>query len=188
LTALNKVSEVIATIRNELGISCEIYTGGGTGTHDIDIGCDALTDLQVGSYVMLDMEYGSIETKSEIFTRAPLSLISRVVSNQKLPHQVTIDAGLKALYKDGGIPKLIAPKLNLDIKYDWFGDEHGKLTIKHEANYDINTLKEQFAIGTAVELRVSHVDPTVNLFDWLYIVQNDVVVDVWPIDLRGKSQ
>ncbi len=43
-------------------------------------------------------------------------------------------------------------------------------------------------LGTVLELVVSHCDPTVNQFDGYHIVRNGRVVDVWPIDLRGKSQ
>ncbi len=37
--------------------SIDILTGGGTGTHDIDVLIDEVTDIQAGSYVAMDMEY-----------------------------------------------------------------------------------------------------------------------------------
>jgi len=40
-----------------LGFSCEILTGGGTGTYEIDACIPEITDIQVGSYVCMDMEY-----------------------------------------------------------------------------------------------------------------------------------
>ena len=64
-----------------------------------------------------------------------------------------------------------------DISYDWnFGDEHGHLTFPAE---------KHFSPGDRVELIVSHCDPTVNLFDELWIVQGEQVVDRWEIALRG---
>ena len=105
-----------------------------------------------------------------------LSLLSRVVSRN---HDgfVTIDAGLKALYRDGAVPLVLShPGAN----YDWFGDEHGKLTLTP------GTAKP--ALGELVELSVSHCDPTINLFDRFHVVQAGVVVDCWDIDLRGKAQ
>ena len=43
-------------------------------------------------------------------------------------------------------------------------------------------------LGDVLELIVSHCDPTNNLHDRFYVTQGDRVVDIWPIDLRGKSQ
>ena len=39
--------------------------------------------------------------------------------------------------------------------------------------------------GERVELVVSHCDPTVNLFDELWIVQQEEVIGRWEITLRG---
>jgi hypothetical protein len=33
---------------------------------------------------------------------------------------------------------------------------------------------------------VSHCDPTVNLFDVLFMTRGDIVMDMWPVDMRGK--
>ena len=92
---------------------------------------------------------------------------------------MTVDAGLKALYRHGGIPRVISLKYE-SLQYDWFGDEYGRLSA------DKGGLLPE--LGEVVELVVSHCDPTVNQFDCYYVVRNDEVVDAWPIDLRGKSQ
>ena len=67
------------------------------------------------------------------------------------------------------------------LRYDWFGDEYGMLSAKDKAV----TLPQ---LGTVLELVVSHCDPTVNQFDSYHIIRKGRVVDVWPIDLRGKGQ
>ena len=67
------------------------------------------------------------------------------------------------------------------LRYDWFGDEYGRLSTKEKA---VNLPQ----LGTVLELVVSHCDPTVNQFDSYHIIRNGTVEDVWPIDLRGKSQ
>ena len=67
--------------------------------------------------------------------------------------------------------------VSADFTYSWdFGDEHGHLKYPVE-----RTLKP----GDRIELVVSHCDPTVNLFDELWIVRGEEVVDRWPITLRG---
>ncbi len=92
---------------------------------------------------------------------------------------MTIDAGLKSLYKDGARPRIITPGYQ-GLQYDWFGDEHGRLSYDEQANRP--------QLGTVLALIVSHCDPTVNQFDHYHVTQDDRVVDIWPIDLRGKSQ
>ena len=44
------------------------------------------------------------------------------------------------------------------------------------------------ALGDRLRLRVSHCDPTVNLYDWLWI-ENDAeeIVEAWPIAARGGA-
>jgi D-serine deaminase-like pyridoxal phosphate-dependent protein len=37
-------------------------------------------------------------------------------------------------------------------------------------------------------LVVSHCDPTVNQFDRFFVTRGGKVVDLWTIDLRGRSQ
>ena len=41
------------------------------------------------------------------------------------------------------------------------------------------------ALGDKPLLIPGHVDPTVNLHDWIVAVRNDRVEAVWPVDARG---
>jgi len=43
-------------------------------------------------------------------------------------------------------------------------------------------------LNDVLELVVAHCDPTINLFDYFYITENDIVVDIWKINLRGCCQ
>ena len=68
-------------------------------------------------------------------------------------------------------------KIRTDIAYSWdYGDEHGHLMFAPEISMQP---------GDRVELVVSHCDPTVNLFDELWIVKGEKVIDRWDITLRG---
>jgi len=162
--------------------SCTIFSASGTGTFDIDLAVPEISELQVGSYVCMDTEYlaiGSAENDARFVSFDPaLRLLTTVVS---VNHKgfVTIDAGLKSLYKDGGKPQVVVPDKTA-LAYDWFGDEYGKITIPDNS--------ERPPLGTVLELVTSHCDPTVNLFDWYYLTRGEEVVGTWPIDLRGCSQ
>jgi D-serine deaminase-like pyridoxal phosphate-dependent protein len=158
---------------------CDIFTGGGTGTFDIDTGIPELTELQLGSYIFMDAEYLDIGWQSPPAPFLPaLTLLSTVVNASRRGY-VTIDAGLKALYRDGGTPRVVRPE-GSGWRYEWFGDEYGKITIPEEAPVP--------GPGDRMELVVSHCDPTVNLFDRMYAIRNGVVEEIWDIDLRGMSQ
>jgi D-serine deaminase-like pyridoxal phosphate-dependent protein len=41
------------------------------------------------------------------------------------------------------------------------------------------------ALGDKVRLVPGHIDPTVNLHNWIVATRNGVVEAVWPIDARG---
>ena len=169
----------VARAFGESGLPCEIVSGAGTGTYDIDCRLEELTELQVGSYVLMDAEYAAIGSAQsprgfEAFAPA-LTLLTTVISVNH-PQWVTVDAGLKAMYHHGATPRVLRPETPT-MRYDWFGDEQGKLVCEDR--------RQRPALGHVVELMVSHCDPTVNLFDAFYVTRGDRVVDRWPIDLRG---
>ena len=162
--------------------TCTIFSASGTGTFDIDLAIPEVSELQVGSYVCMDTEYLGIEsadydTRCVSFDPA-LRLLTTVISAN---HEgfVTVDAGLKALYNDGGKPQVIVPAKSA-LEYDWFGDEYGRIT-------SVDNL-ELPPLGTVLELVTSHCDPTVNLFDCFFLTRGEKVTGTWPIDLRGCSQ
>ncbi len=176
---LGKAAEVFRQFQ-ENGLGCEIFTGSGTGTYDIDVQVPELTDLQTGSYTLMDAEYlniGSSQNPARFEKFRPaLTLLTTVVSSNHADF-FTVDAGLKSLYHHGGDPSVLLPG-EPQLKYEWRGDEHGK----------ISGSRKKFEIGEVLELVVSHCDPTVNLFDFFYVTRKEKIVDVWPIDMRGKSQ
>jgi D-serine deaminase-like pyridoxal phosphate-dependent protein len=88
------------------------------------------------------------------------------------PGRVVVNAGLKALATDSGRPQPWrgAPA---GATYRFMGDEHGAI--------EFPTSEPAPALGARIELLTSHCDPTVNLYDHYAVVDDDVVVDWWPI-------
>ena len=165
----------------EMAPDCAIFSASGTGTFDIDLDIPELSELQAGSYVCMDAEYLAVGSASDpqrfsAFSPA-LRLLTTVVSASQ-PGFVTVDAGLKALYKDGGIPQILDRQSGLE--YNWFGDEYGRISSRGSQKLP--------ALGSVLELVTSHCDPTINLFERFHITQGEQVIDTWPIDLRGCSQ
>jgi D-serine deaminase-like pyridoxal phosphate-dependent protein len=165
------------------GFKCDILTGGGTGTFDIDCQVPEVTDLQVGSYCVMDAEYAAVGLGDNpdgfrVFEPA-LSVLTSVVSVNR-DDFVTVDAGLKAIYYTPHAPPRVLDPAISGFKYDWFGDEHGKLLIQTPCLKPI--------LNTRIRLSASHCDPTVNLYDCYHIVSGGRVIDIWPIDLRGHCR
>ena len=82
------------------GLNLEIFSGGGSGTHNIMHGVPGFTDIQVGSYLFMDMQYMAIggehnETVYDDF--APSLTVLATVLNNRFPNRLTTDAGAKAL-------------------------------------------------------------------------------------------
>ncbi|MBI1320001.1 MAG: DSD1 family PLP-dependent enzyme [Candidatus Hydrogenedens sp.] len=161
------------------GIPCPVFTGGGTGTFDIDSDATGMTDLQCGSYLFMDQQYRIIGGPNgdtlDAFEPA-LYVWSSALTHPK-PGRVTLDAGFKALPWDWVRPVL--PDYP-GTTYDWGGDEHGF------AEYTADT--PPIALGEKVKIFIAHCDPTVNLFDRYYLLRDGQIVDTWPVTARGCSQ
>ncbi len=161
----------------EKNLTPAIVTGAGTGTYDIDAKLGVMSEMQVGSYVVMDVEYRDVhtETGGDWLFEPALFIRATVVSANHYGH-VTVDAGLKCFATDGPLPDF-ATGAPVGASYSYFGDEHGRIAFA-QAN-------ERLTLGDAVECIVPHCDPTINLHDLYHCVRGDTLVDIWPVDARG---
>ena len=162
------------------GLDTGIFSGGGTGTYNIDHETSGLTDVQVGSYVFMDAQYLAIggAEDPEVYTDFETALtVLTTVLNAQYEGRATTDAGAKANTINRPWPVIAG---ETGMTYTAGSDEFG--TIRYEAN-----ASRVYAVGDKLELIVSHCDPVVNLYDQLYGVRGDTVEVVWPIAGRGKS-
>lgn len=141
----------------------EVISGGGTGTWAEN---RWVTELQAGSYTLMDTEYGG---RGLPFGQA-LHVHATVVSVHAGGWAVA-DAGLKAMSTEHGDPTV----LGYDVVY--LSDEHTTFV----AGEDGPPLP---AVGDRVRIAPSHVDPTVARHPVLHVVDSDRVVDRWDVDLR----
>lgn len=173
------LGEVIAAL-TDTGFAPEIVTGGGTGTHRIDLALGVFTELQAGSYIFMDTQYLDCDLAdgpSPPFETA-LGVDARVVSANHAG-QVTIDAGYKSLSTDGGTA-VVRRGAPADATFRFMGDEHGALVSPG--------IGEALAPGDPVTLTVPHCDPTVNLYDTYHVVRGETLVDLWPVSARGRAR
>ncbi len=162
------------------GLDTGIFSGGGTGTYNIDHETPGMTDVQVGSYVFMDAQYLGIggEEDDEVYSDfAPALTVLTTVLNAQYEGRATTDAGAKANTINRPWP-IVAGETGMS--YTSGSDEFG--TIRYEEN-----ASRTYRVGDKLELIVSHCDPVVNLYDQLYGVRGDRVEVVWPIAGRGMS-
>jgi D-serine deaminase-like pyridoxal phosphate-dependent protein len=151
------------------GFKIEIVSAGGTNTYDMTGANPRVTELQAGSYVFMDTTYGPI---TPAFKPA-LTILGTVISrNEKT---AILDCGTKVLAMDLGKPALVKPCARIRAVHE----EHTLLDVEDDS---------LLPVGQPVEMIVGYCGGTVNANDVYYVVENDEVVDVWPILARGPGR
>jgi D-serine deaminase-like pyridoxal phosphate-dependent protein len=168
--SMKALTDTADALRAE-GFVIDIVSTGGTGTHAHAGSFAGVTEIQPGSYVVMDAHYGTIEGVT--FEHA-IVLLTTVISKQR-PSEATVDCGMKAASGDSGPP---VPRGLGNARFVFAGDEHGKL-IFDGPRHDVR-------VGDKVELVPSHCDTTINLHEVYYVVRDGVLEDVWPIAARGR--
>ena len=158
------------------GMTPEIVSGGGTGTHHLDLENGPFTEIQPGSYLFMDKQYGEVEiAPGGIPFGTSLTVAARIVSIVQ-SDRVIVDAGSKALSTDFG-PALIASGVPAGASYQFMGDEHGAVRFAAGTNRP--------PLGGLINFVAPHCDPTVNLHDRFHVMKDGRLVDIWPIEARG---
>ena len=171
--AARKADEARAAL-GAAGLPCEIITGGGTGTFVYEAGSRVYTEVQPGSYILMDTDYASNEQDASA-PRFDHALFVLATAMSVRGDRVTLDAGLKAFSTDSGLP---APAF-AGWQVTNVSDEH---TVLRRTGGGTS-----IALGDKVLLVPSHCDPTVNLHDWFVAVRDGTVEAVWPIEARGAG-
>ncbi len=178
LAAMTPLMETRDLLARE-GLPVEIVAGGSTGTYDIDTELPGLTELQAGSYCVMDLGYRQIGGRAgEALTdfEMALTVLATVISVPG-PDRAMVDAGLKAFATDTPIPP--EPVARPDLGYQFAGDEHGRLLIGDAARPP--------RLGERIEFFPPHCDPTINLYDRIYAMRAGRVEAEWEIAARGRS-
>jgi len=149
------------------GIPVSIVSTGGTGTYSVSGDYPGITDIQAGSYLLMDTIY--IQRGSS-FIRS-LTILATVISIRGSAHAV-IDCGLKAMSGERGWPRL---KGLPDVRVVELHAEHGILEIQSES---ATTLE----VGQKIELWVQYGDATLNLHSCLHGVRNGHLEEVFQIE------
>jgi 3-hydroxy-D-aspartate aldolase len=160
------------------GLPVEIVAGGSTGTYDIDSELPGLTELQSGSYCVMDLDYRRIGGRErEALTDFEMALTVATTVVSVAADRAMVDGGLKAFSTDKPFPPEAVERPG--VEYGFAGDEHGRLTLTDPSRAP--------RLGERIEFFPPHCDPTFNLYDRVWGVRGTKVEAVWEIAARGRS-
>lgn len=148
------------------GIDADIVSTAGTGTYAVCGQYPGVTEVQAGSYLLMDTQY--VE-RGATFHRS-LTILASVISTRGSNHAV-IDCGLKELSAERG---LSAVKDLPGVKLKALHAEHGLLELD-------TGLCRPLEVGQKIELWVQYSDATVNLHSSLYGVRHGQIEEVFRI-------
>lgn len=156
-----------AALLERAGIPVSIVSTGGTGTYAVSGECPGITDIQAGSYLLMDTQY--VERGTSF--RRSLTVLATVISTTGSERAV-IDCGVKAMSAERGLTTI---KETPDVRLKALHAEHGLLEIATSS-------KTRLKIGQKIELWVHYSDATVNLHSSLYGVRDGEVEEVFKIE------
>ena len=149
------------------GIPVAILSAGGTGTWEWTAAHPRLTEVQAGTYAVMDMFHGHMSPGFEHSLTVQATVISRPRGH------VIVDAGNKSMGAGG-----LATIVGYPYESFRFDEEHGIFNVP-----DDSPLK----VGDSVALVPGYSPGTVNWYDAYHVVKDDVVVDIWPVVPRGPG-
>lgn len=177
LSSLAPAAETIEAMK-AAGLDTGIFSGGGTGTYNIDHEVPGFTDVQAGSYLFMDAQYLAIggQDGAPVYGDFEPSLtVLATVLNAQYDGVATTDAGAKSLTINEPDPIVVGES---GMQYRARSDEFGVI------RYD--SPSRVYGFGDKLEVIVPHCDPVVNLYDWMYGVRGETVEVVWSIAARGR--
>ena len=149
------------------GIPVKEVSGISTGTIQFHGADSVYTEVQAGSYLFMDRAYDAVGPAFE----NSLFVLSSVMSKPK--GETILDAGTKAISVDQK-PPVFKGYEQYPVKTS---EEHGTVYAELPLN-----------IGDQLRMIPGHCCTTINMYDRLYFVRENKVVDCVHIESRGKSR
>jgi len=157
----------VAELLEADGIPCPIRSAGGIATWKWTAGYPGITEIQAGTYVVMDNFHGKMVPDFE----HSLTIQASVISRQS--DKVIVDAGNKSVADPADVTIV-----GHDHEVFRFDEEHGIFAAPQGS---------PLKVGDSVALVPGYSPSTVNWYDAYHVVQQDAVVDIWPVIPRGPG-
>ena len=149
------------------GIPCPIRSAGGIATWNWTAAYPGVTEIQAGTYVVMDNFHGRMVPGFE----HSLTIAATVISRQS--GKVIVDAGNKSVADPADVTMV--------------GHDHPVLRFDEEHGIFDAAGGSALRVGDPVALVPGYSPSTVNWYDAYHVVQGDIVVDIWPVIPRGPG-
>lgn len=156
------------------GLTARVVSAGSTPTAEFSTE-PVITELRPGEYVFNDGD--NLALGACVESQIALFVAATVVSAQE-PGRAILDAGTKALGREGDAERGFGTLAGLDYRLGKLNEYHGYL--------DLPADEPQLPLGTVVPVVPNHVCPVVNSFDELTIITPERTVESWSVAARGR--
>ena len=158
----------VADLLEADGIRCGIRSAGGIATWRWTAGFPGITEIQAGTYVVMDNYHDHMAPGFEHSLTVQASVISRQSS------RVIVDAGSKSIAN----PADVTVAGHDELKVVRFDEEHGVFSAPDGS---------ALVVGDSVALVPGYSPSTVNCYDAYHVVRDGTVTDIWPVLPRGPG-
>jgi D-serine deaminase-like pyridoxal phosphate-dependent protein len=148
--ATDRLRAAVERLRAD-GFVVDWVTGAGTATATLALAAGLVTEIQPGSYALMDATYAEVSAMGFQQAVTVRTAVLAVLG----PREVIVDAGTRAISTDSGPPSVGGR----DAVWAAAGDEHGRVTGE----------LGPVAVGDLLELVPSHADTTVPLHDAFHV-------------------
>lgn len=174
--------EAIAQTVDELtarGVEVRTRSVGSTPTTSVMESADGITEIRPGNYVFYDATQVALGVVP--LERCALSVLATVVS-RPAPDRLILDSGSKALAAE-----------RLTTLTPGFGTVEGHPELRVERLYEEQAIVHahepcNVAVGARLRVIPNHACAAANLHSQIYVVDDDAIVDVWPVAARGWGE
>jgi D-serine deaminase-like pyridoxal phosphate-dependent protein len=153
------------------GIACPTISAGGTGSFQVTADLGVATEIEAGGGVLMDLFYRDKCGVQGL--EIALTVLATVIS-RPCPERAVIDAGRKTLSPDLQLPAVAGRD---DLAVQWLSAEHGVLRVAQPPGP---------SIGDVVRLIPGYGDWTTMLHDHYFVGQEGRLVEIWPLQARGR--
>jgi D-threonine aldolase len=158
--AVARLAEAVAAL-DRSGLPAEIVSAGGTGTADITSTVHPVTEIQAGSYVLMDTYHRMTATAFEF----ALTVRATVISVHD--DLIVVDAGRKALGGELALPQVM--------------DGPAETAFVHEEHSGYRLEPGRFRVGDQLSLVPGYAPTAVNLHAAYHVVSGGAVAERWPV-------
>lgn len=163
--ALKRLEDTKLMIERE-GIAIEIVSCGGTSDFSIAANCPGVTEIQAGSYLLMDSAYVTFAPEFE----PTLTILATVISTTP-GERIVVDAGLRSMSGENGLPSIKGIS----------GLQTKALHIEHTV-IEITDPALPINVGDKTEIWVNFLDQTLGLHDRLYGIRRGQVEEILKIE------